>query len=310
MNIMQDLFNKAEINTMDKFLDHLHGIIFSKEIKNIDFASLDIIDTDFIEEIKNISEKVTLLFGRSLREFKCILTDESQRSHEIFLKYNEPRRLSVSHVNLPHSQLQECEYSTIEEAVLAFQQYINSLNAYFHELERLEQKFTVMEPVKPTFKDDYRRILIDEKTWLHVEVTVNGSASNIHLVGQSELWQDKLQARLLTWDYDKNIAENIVDIFDLTKTSLNEQLHMSIDTINGKEVEAPTCAICFCVELPDNPGIPQPLCQNLNCGVFFHTSCLYQWLVACEGGRLPAFGVANGSCPTCLQPITCSEKDN
>lgn len=35
----------------------------------------------------------------------------------------------------------------------------------------------------------------------------------------------------------------------------------------------------------------------------------FQWLVACAGGRPPAFGVATGNCPCCLQPVTCSNKD-
>lgn len=160
MSRMQDLFDKDKIDYIEKFLDHLHNNIFKQEIKIIDYSNLGIIDKDFMEEIRATSENVTILFGKTLRDFKFILTDESQRSHEIFMKYNDPRRLIVSHVNLPHSELQEREYSTIEEAVLAFQQYINSLSAYFHELECLDRMFTVMEPVNSTFKDDYRRILL------------------------------------------------------------------------------------------------------------------------------------------------------
>lgn len=160
MSSMQDLFDKEKIYSIEKFLDHLHINIFTQEIKIIDYSNLGLFDKDFMEEIRATSENVTILFGKTLRDFKFILTDESQRSHEIFMKYNDPRRLSVSHVNLPHSQLQEREYSTIEEAVLAFQQYINSLSAYFHELECLDRMFTVMEPINSTFKDDYRRILL------------------------------------------------------------------------------------------------------------------------------------------------------
>lgn len=53
---------------------------------------------------------------------------------------------------------------------------------------------------------------VDDRIWLHVQVTANGSAINIYLVGQSEKWQDKLQDRLLSWDHDKDIAENIMDM--------------------------------------------------------------------------------------------------
>ncbi|XP_050352094.1 E3 ubiquitin-protein ligase FANCL isoform X2 [Nymphalis io] len=262
---------------MYKSLDRLHGFFLEKNIKTIDTVSLDIIDKEFIEEVRNLPEDISLSFGRSLRELKCSVQDyEIQRVHEIFLKYNGLHKLSISGVNLPQSQLQECEYSSIEEVVLAFRQYINSLSSYFHELESIDTSFTVMEPINPTFKDDYRRILLDERTWLHVEVTTNGSATNIHLVGQSEHWHEKLQAGLLAWDHDKNIVNNITDIFDLMKSSPIVKQFDNIETINDNKVEVPSCAICFCVELPDNPGVPQPVCQNPKCGVYYHKSCLFQ----------------------------------
>ncbi|XP_041986756.1 E3 ubiquitin-protein ligase FANCL isoform X2 [Aricia agestis] len=165
-----------------------------------------------------------------------------------------------------------------------------------------------MEPVNPTFKDDYRRIALDERTWLHIEVTQYGLATNIHLIAQSEMWQDKLHKGLMRWDHDKGIVENVMDIFDVSDMSQVGK-HMAEESKPLTEEEV-TCGICFCAELVDTPGVPQPLCQNPNCGVSFHKFCLYQWLVACEGGRPPAFGVANGNCPTCLHPIACSEKDS
>lgn len=54
---------------------------------------------------------------------------------------------------------------------------------------------------------------LDDRTWLHVEVTPEGLASNIHLVGHSERLYDKLQSGLLTWDHDKDIVENIMTVF-------------------------------------------------------------------------------------------------
>lgn len=137
--------------------------------------------------------------------------------------------------------------------------------------------------------------------WLHIEITTNGLASNVHLVGQSEEWHTKLQDRLLTWDHDKEIVENILALFgktaifykmfnvyysnhlilfffiDLVKTTnFSKQIEMDTDAIDNKDLQNVSCGICFCVELPDNPGVPQPLCQNPKCGVYFHKNCLYQ----------------------------------
>ena len=44
-------------------------------------------------------------------------------------------------------------------------------------------------------------------------MTPEGVATNIHLVGQSEQWHNKLQAGLLNWDHDKNIVDNIMTVF-------------------------------------------------------------------------------------------------
>ncbi|XP_026731443.1 E3 ubiquitin-protein ligase FANCL isoform X2 [Trichoplusia ni] len=79
---------------------------------------------------------------------------------------------------------------------------------------------------------------------------------------------------------------------------------------DGAKLTTIVCGICLCTDLPEIPGLPLPLCQNSSCGVYYHRSCLYEWLVACAGNRPPAFGVATGACPTCLQPITCSKTDS
>ncbi|XP_052741825.1 E3 ubiquitin-protein ligase FANCL isoform X3 [Bicyclus anynana] len=145
----------------------------------------------------------------------------------------------------------------------------------------------------------------DSRIWLHIEVTPEGLARNIHLNRQSEQFYDKLHVGLLSWDHDKNIVENINRIFDLANISVNQETDVELVK---EQIEVPSCSICFCVNLPESNGLPQPLCQNPKCEVYYHKYCLYQWLVACEGGRPPAFGVAYGSCPTCLQLITCSEQ--
>lgn len=44
-------------------------------------------------------------------------------------------------------------------------------------------------------------------------MTADGLATNIHLIGQSELWNNKLQQGLLSWDHDKDIIENVMAVF-------------------------------------------------------------------------------------------------
>lgn len=49
--------------------------------------------------------------------------------------------------------------------------------------------------------------------WLHVEVTPEGGATNVHLIGHSEDHTAWLQEGLTAWDHDMDIVDNIMDIF-------------------------------------------------------------------------------------------------
>lgn len=139
---------------------------------------------------------------------------------------------------------------------------------------------------------------------MHIEVTPDGMATNIHIIGNSEVWNDKLHSGLLEWDYDKNIVDNIMIIFGniginiyykisfsnkiiifsffllLDISSFSKDLSLNSFKPESTEcvIEEQICGICLCNELPDNAGVPQPLCQNSLCGVYFHRSCLFEVL--------------------------------
>ncbi|XP_032520860.2 E3 ubiquitin-protein ligase FANCL [Danaus plexippus] len=306
---IHDLMHTEEAKTISGFFAILEVFFNQKPCHSLETINSDFIDKDLIKEIKSLSNTIPIYFGKTVRDIKCTISDEHNlRKHDIYLKYKGVKKLAVVAVNLPHSHLQDREYSSIEEVVSAFQNYVNSLAEYFRELENIDLMCNVREPVKPTFKDDYRRILVDNKTWLHIEVSFDGRPRNVHIIGNSEIGQDKTKNFLLNWDHDKNIVENIHSLFgELTKNGDNWDTEL-IEVKADEEVTS--CCICFCVELPDCPGIPQPMCQNSKCGAYYHRSCLFQWLVACDGGRIPAFGVASGNCPSCFQHTTCREKDN
>ncbi|CAG5025810.1 unnamed protein product [Parnassius apollo] len=276
---------------MDRIVDLQK--VFSKE----KYSSL----TDLLLSLKNLF---------SDKNYMNNYNEDGVREHEINLKYKGLRKYVITSVNLPHSPYQDKVYNSINEILHIFRDHVNSLSNYFRELERIDQFCSVVEPLKPTFKDDYRKIYLDNRTWLHVNVTPDGKVTNIYLIGHSEFWHDKLQSGLLTWDHDKDIVDNIMIIFDLSNlSSAVHEVNPPKYDISSEE-DKQICGICLCNELPDYPGVPQPLCQNTACGVFFHRSCLYEWLVACTGGRPPTFGVATGSCPTCFHPIACSEKED
>ncbi|XP_013172534.1 PREDICTED: E3 ubiquitin-protein ligase FANCL isoform X1 [Papilio xuthus] len=303
---MRELFCFSNYKSITKFVNNLEKFFLQKKntyLCSSNSIDMEQIDKTYLNEIKNV-DNVNVYFGKTLEELKCVISDDGFREHEIFIKFSGPRKYEITKVNLPHLPYQDEVYNSINEIIDTFRNHVINLSNYFFELEQIDQFCSIMEPLHPTYKDEYRKIALDERTWLHIEVTPDGAAKNIYLIGQSEAWNDKLQKGFLTWDHDKSIIDNIISTFDIS--SFSNKHHIILSEPVTTMLEKQHCAICLCEELPDNPSVPQPICQNNACGVYYHRSCLYEWLLASAGGRPPAFGVATGSCPTCCHPIACS----
>ncbi|XP_026316718.1 uncharacterized protein LOC113227860 isoform X2 [Hyposmocoma kahamanoa] len=272
-DILKELYYGEKYDSLSSLLDGINSLI-KVNIQPTDKITSDLADSEFLNEVKTLTDEgIPIFFGKTLRDLKCIIADDASRDHVIYLQYNASRKLVITSTQLPHSSLQDQEFSSLIEV------------------------------------EDYRRILLDDRTWLHIEVTPEGLATNVHLVGQTEKWHEKLQAGLLQWDHDVDVVENITAIFDMVHFPCQDNRFQPSIAGSVKPQEQMRCCICLCQEVPDIPGLPQPLCQNPLCGMYFHRDCLFQWLLACAGGRPPAFGVATGNCPSCLQPVTCSNKD-
>lgn len=161
MDLINELLNAESCNSMPCFMNLLHKYYAEKPVIPSQNLTSDLIDKELIDEIESISRNISVFFGKSLKDLKCCLMDEEDiREHEIYLRYKSHHKLTITDVKLPYSPHQDREYSSINEVVTVFRNYIKSLTAYFQELENIDKHCTVVEPLKPTFKDDYRRILL------------------------------------------------------------------------------------------------------------------------------------------------------
>ncbi|XP_026762780.2 E3 ubiquitin-protein ligase FANCL [Galleria mellonella] len=305
-SLIQELLNSEKCKSLPVFLDRLHVLLQS----NIEIESISsfLIDKDFLDEVKNLVAhgSIPLFFGKSLKDLKCIVQDNENRKHELYFHYNGPRKLSITSVYLPYSTIQDQEYNCIEDIIVAFKKRLSYLNKYFKELENIDSLCTVVEPVNRTFKDDYRVISLDNKTWLHVEVTPEGMGNNVRLLGKGREWSEKLQNKLLLWDHDTNVVENIMTLFDVINYAAPSYQESSSQKVIEK---VPICNICLSAQLPNSSEVPQSFCSNSNCGVYFHRNCLCQWLTVSNSGRNTDFGIATGKCPSCFQLISCIGKE-
>lgn len=161
INVIKELLDKEKCNSMQNFLGRLNIYFAEKDIKQPQVLTSELISKELIEEIKNIPKNISVSFGKTLRDIKCTIMDEDGlREHEIYLRYKSNNKLSITNVQLPYSSYQDGDYSSISEVVTVYQNYIKSLSAYFQEMDNIDQNCTVVEPVEPTYKDDYRRILL------------------------------------------------------------------------------------------------------------------------------------------------------
>lgn len=162
MTKIQEMLVELYENQESCVLNQLRSLM-RPEVQNLSLLSLDLVDKDLLDEIQTIVNEgdIPLYFGNTLRDVKCVIKEaNSERAHELFIHYKGPKKLTIVSMSLPFSFLQEKEYSSLEEIITAYKQYISSLELYLYELERIDQFCCVMEPLNPSFKDEYRRILL------------------------------------------------------------------------------------------------------------------------------------------------------
>ncbi|GBP86637.1 hypothetical protein EVAR_81937_1 [Eumeta japonica] len=225
------------------------------------------------------------------------------------------------------------DYTCVDNLNEVFSNYVRQIQNYLNQLDELSNNCLVVDPVRPTYRDVYRKIVIGEGMWLHVEVSRRGEAANVHLIGGDDSQRERLDQGLLKWDHDLMIYQNIMNIFDcivlhstLCLTHLSSRspvcLPVCLSThpiMSGvvsrsrlcmdrpcRAAPPPECAICLCYELADSA--PPAALRQPKCGLHFHRSCLYQWLVM-SAHKQPHQFAARGSCPNCGAVVSVEPHD-
>lgn len=158
--VLNEIYYGDKYDSLSSLLDGINSAL-KVNIQHTNKITSDLADPEFLIEVKTLTEQgIPIYFGKTLRNLKCVIADDASRDHVIYLQYNGIRKLVITSTELPHSSLQDQEYSSIIEIVTSFKKHIENLKGYFHELEGIDRYCTVVDPQKPTFKEDYRRILL------------------------------------------------------------------------------------------------------------------------------------------------------
>lgn len=159
-DVLKEIYYGEKYDSLSSLLDGINSAL-NVNIQHTDKITSDLADSEFLNEVKTLTDQgIPIYFGKTLRDLKCVIADDAMRDHVIYLQYNASKKLVITSTQLPHSSLQDQEFSSLTEIVISFKKYTENLKGYFHELEGIDRYCTVVDPQKPTFKEDYRRILL------------------------------------------------------------------------------------------------------------------------------------------------------
>lgn len=159
-DLLKEIYYGEKYDSITSLLDGLNSVL-KLNIQHTDKITSDLADSEFLNEVRTLTDQgIPIYFGKTLRDLKCVITDDALRDHVIYLQYNGLRKLVITSTTMPNSSLQDQEHSSIIEVVTLFKNHIENLKGYFHVLESIDRYCTVVDPQKPTFKEDYRRILL------------------------------------------------------------------------------------------------------------------------------------------------------
>lgn len=162
--VIKEIFYGEKYDSLSSLIDGINSLV-KVNTHHADEITSDLADAEFLNEVRTLTDQgIFIYFGKTLRDLKCVIVDDDSRDHIIYLHYNGPKKLIITSTQLPFSSLHNQEYSSIIEVVTSFKKHIENLKGYFHELEGIDRYCTVVDPQNPTFKEDYRRILLGKLT--------------------------------------------------------------------------------------------------------------------------------------------------
>ncbi|KRY93274.1 putative 39S ribosomal protein L45, mitochondrial [Trichinella pseudospiralis] len=217
-------------------------------------TDVETIGWERVNQISLIPEKVT---------FKIV--DSDKRVHFLKVRYD-----GMNSMNLIWED---------RSMIHLFEEFSNQVDKnrdFWNQLKSIDNNAYVIEPKNPTYKDNYRRIYLDEHVTLVIVVNIDEPRllPDISLVGPENAlvpFRDCMNRNCL---------------FELEFQMPNEQ--SLTDELSPLE-----CLICQSRE-SDDGNIVDRVCENCKCS--FHQNCLKKWIRR-HPKRSISFGMMAGPCP-------------
>ncbi|OUC40925.1 hypothetical protein D917_03712 [Trichinella nativa] len=112
-----------------------------------------------------------------------------------------------------------------------FEEFSNQVDRnrdFWNQLKSIDNNAYVIEPKNPTYKDNYRRIYLDEHVTLVIVVNIDEPRllPDISLIGPENAlvpFRDRMNRNILKWDNSEFLLENLQCLFELEFQMPNEQ---------------------------------------------------------------------------------------
>ncbi|XP_077771592.1 E3 ubiquitin-protein ligase FANCL isoform X1 [Canis aureus] len=251
--------------------------------------------SSLMEEIGTLGWDKLVYVDTCLSTIKLKAEDASGRKHLITLKLKTkyPTESPDCVVDFPVSfSVSWTPQSSLISIYSQFLAALESLKAFWDVMDEIDEKTWVLEPEKPTRSATTRRIALENRASINIEVDPRHPTMlpECCFLGADHVVKPlgiKLSRNIHLWDPENSLLQNLKDVLEIdfpARANL-EKSDFSMD-----------CGICYAYQL--DGAIPDQVCDNLQCGQPFHQICLYEWLRGLLTSR-QSFNIIFGECPYC-----------
>jgi len=297
---LNDCHNIEEL--LEKIVSNIKQYNFKKTPGPGDVCNFIAADySQILNEISNIGWGNLEAVNGDFTEIQLKSTDQMNRVHILTVKLT--RSVPEVHVELPGNFIWNQASGSLCELYESFCKETEQYLEFWNAMDELDSHCWVLEPEKPSRKDNYRKIAVSSNVSLKIVV----DPKNPHLFpsitwlgSESAVYasREKVTDRIEMWESDEAIHTNLERLLELDLPQKDSQQSENFDV---------TCCICYSDRL--NGQVPSRTCDNPKCGQSFHIFCLYEWLRSLIQSRKlgnKVFGV----CPYCETAISCKPPDS
>ncbi|GJQ11575.1 hypothetical protein GpartN1_g3366.t1 [Galdieria partita] len=259
------------------------------------------------DELCQVGWDCVFSIGEDLNEITFELVDAKERKHFLrcVLTDDYPSQAPLCYIEAPISfsfpwlKGSQPENDNLANIYRQCLQFIHEQQELFDVMDDWDNNTWILEPMESLRKHLYRRIALDSRCslWIEISPRCPRGIPNLRFLGPEKntaILRTRLGENLEKWNsqfYPRQNFEKLMNITFPSKPKTKEE----------KENGQLECGICYSGWL-SGIGAPDIPCEMESCGKYYHTMCLYEWLRSLPDAH-QSFDVYFGECPYCMHPI-------